>query len=112
MTTLRVKTDLRCGACVEMIRPLFDAEPGVSSWTADVSTPDKLLTVEGNDISTLRVGELLGTKGYHILGEPVLPPPHPVASQPTSLARGEGTDPPRGGRIGGTDGVSFDAHPQ
>lgn len=28
------------------------------SWTADVSTPDKLLMVEGNDISAKRVGEL------------------------------------------------------
>jgi len=69
MTTLRVKTDLRCGACVEKIRPLFDAEPGVSRWTADVSTPDKLLTVEGNDITAKRVGELLGSKGYHVLDE-------------------------------------------
>ena len=68
MTTLRVKTDLRCGACVASIRPLFDAEPGVTNWTADVSTPDKLLTVEGN-ISATRVGELLNAKGYHVLGE-------------------------------------------
>jgi hypothetical protein len=72
MTTLRVKTDLRCGACVESIRPLFDAEPGVKHWSADVSTPDKLLTVEGNDVSAKRVGELLNAKGYHILGEPAV----------------------------------------
>lgn len=83
MTTLRVKTDLRCGACVESIRPLFDAEPGVKSWIADVSTPDKLLTVEGNDISTKRVGELLQAKGYHVLAEVTAPPPAaPTSSEP------------------------------
>lgn len=84
MTTVRVKTDLRCGACVASIRPLFDAEPGVRSWTADVSTPDKLLTVEGNDISVKRVGELLNAKGYHVLSE-VSPTPAPApapASEP------------------------------
>jgi hypothetical protein len=89
MTTLRVKTDLRCGACVESIRPLFDAEPGVNSWTADVSTPDKLLTVEGNGISATRVGELLNAKGYRVVGEVPANTPHPVASQPTSPTRGE-----------------------
>ena len=90
MTSIRVKTDLRCGACVASIRPLFDAEPGVTNWTADVSTPDKLLTVEGG-ISATRVRELLNSKGYHVLGEVVLSPttPHPVASQPTSSASGE-----------------------
>lgn len=79
MTTLRVKTDLRCGACVESIRPLFDNEPGVKKWTADVSTPDKLLTVEGNDISAKRVGELLNAKGYHVLAEVSAPTPVSVA---------------------------------
>lgn len=78
-TTLRVKTDLRCGACVESIRPLFDSEPGVKRWTADVSTPDKLLTVEGNDISAKRVGELLQAKGYHVLAEVTAPSP-PIVS--------------------------------
>jgi hypothetical protein len=86
MTTLRVKTDLRCGACVESIRPLFDAEPGVKRWTADVSTPDKLLTVEGNDISAKRVGELLQSKGYHVLAEVVAPTADGTRSVPTTLA--------------------------
>ena len=45
MTTLKLKTDLRCGACVRSIQPLLDAEPGVKRWAADVSTPDKVLTV-------------------------------------------------------------------
>lgn len=69
MTTLKVKTNLRCGACVKAIRPLFDAEPGVERWSADVSTPDKVLTVEGDGVSAARVGELLGQKGYQVVGE-------------------------------------------
>ncbi|MBA4192606.1 MAG: hypothetical protein C0467_31950 [Planctomycetaceae bacterium] len=69
MTTLKVKTNLRCGACVKSIKPLFDAEPGVTRWAADVSTPDKLLTVEGDGVSGARVGELLRQKGYEIVGD-------------------------------------------
>ncbi len=69
MTTLKLKTNLRCGACVKSIRPLLDAEPGVERWDADVSRPDKLLTVEGEGITAARVGELLGQKGYEVVGE-------------------------------------------
>ncbi len=82
MTTLKVKTDLRCGACVKAIQPLFDAEPGVARWSADVSTPDKVLTVEGDGVSVARVGELLGRKGYQVVGEvPAAARPKPAATQ-------------------------------
>ncbi|MFM8272363.1 MAG: heavy-metal-associated domain-containing protein [Gemmata sp.] len=69
MNTVRVKTDLRCGACVRSIGPLLNAEPGVVRWNADVSTPDKVLTVEGDGVTAGRVGEVLGKKGYRVLGE-------------------------------------------
>ena len=84
MTTVKVKTNLRCGACVKSIRPLFDAEPGVERWSADVSTPDKVLTVEGSGVSAARVGELLGRKGYQIVGEAPADAPAPAATPPSA----------------------------
>ncbi len=80
MNTVRVKTDLRCGACVRSIGPLLDAEPGVARWEADVSTPDKVLTVEGNGVTAGRVGEVLGEKGYRVLGEL----PHETPARPAA----------------------------
>ncbi len=77
MPTLRLKTDLRCEACVASIRPMLDAEPGLARWTADVTIPDKTLTVEGDGVTAMRVNELLRRHGYHVLGE--LPPKAPVA---------------------------------
>lgn len=69
MKTLKLKTNLRCGACVKSIQPLFDDEPGIERWDADVSTPDKILTVEGNEVTMARVDELLRQKGYEVVGE-------------------------------------------
>lgn len=69
MKTLKLKTNLRCEACVKTIAPLLDAEATVKRWTADVSTPDKVLTVEGDDVSVAKVGELLNRKGYQVVGE-------------------------------------------
>lgn len=86
MTTVKVKTNLRCGACVQSIQPLLDAEPGIERWSADVSTPDKLLTVEGDGVSAARVNELLGRRGYQVVGE--VPADTPPATMP-------GGDPPK-----------------
>ncbi|VTU01686.1 heavy metal transporter : Uncharacterized protein OS=Fibrella aestuarina BUZ 2 GN=FAES_2978 PE=4 SV=1 [Gemmataceae bacterium] len=83
MTTVKVKTNLRCGACVKSIRPLFDAEPSIERWSADVSNPDKVLTVEGEDVSVAWVGELLGKKGYQVVGEVPVDAPPPSVTPPS-----------------------------
>jgi hypothetical protein len=69
MNTLKLKTDLRCGACVQGITPLLDAEPGIRTWSANVTSPDKILTVEGEGITTARINTLINEKGYHVLAE-------------------------------------------
>lgn len=76
MKTLKLKTNLRCGACVESIRPLLDATPDIARWSADTTNPDKLLLVEGDGVSASLVDGLLRQKGYQVLGElPTAPPP-------------------------------------
>jgi hypothetical protein len=67
MTTLRLQTTLRCAACIEAITPLLDAEPTIEKWSADVSTPDKVLTVEGDGVTISRVTDLLDQKGYRVI---------------------------------------------
>lgn len=79
MATLKLKTNLRCGACVESVRPLLDAAPGIAHWSADVASPDKPLTVEGDGVTAGQVDGLLRQKGYQVLGElAVTAPPAPV----------------------------------
>jgi hypothetical protein len=74
----RYKTNLRCSGCVSSITPAFDAALGSKHWTADVDSPDKVLTVEGDDVTPERVGPLLGKTGYAIVGE--LPAEQPKAA--------------------------------
>jgi copper chaperone CopZ len=69
MTAHRYKTDLRCGACVAHIKPLLDAAPGIARWSADVADPNKVLTVEGDNVTAERVDALISPAGYHVLGE-------------------------------------------
>lgn len=92
MATITVKTNLRCAACVATIRPVFDAEPGITSWNADVANPEKLLSVEGPTITRQRVEELLVSKGYSVaapsrsLGMVGDAPAVPVPVSPTAAS--------------------------
>ncbi|MGL6075414.1 MAG: MauE/DoxX family redox-associated membrane protein [Fimbriiglobus sp.] len=86
MAVVRVKTNLRCAACVAAIASAFDAEPGVKRWAADVQSAEKPLTVEG-EITVTRVAEMLAAHGYASLGEVTLlslgvVKPAPVSSEP------------------------------
>ena len=79
----KFKTNLRCDGCVSSIRPLFDAAPGIKSWRADVASPDKVLTVEGDAVNRSQVAELLGRAGYQVLDElPSMQYTAPAASPP------------------------------
>ena len=83
VTIQRFHTNLRCGACVDSIRPLFNARPDIVRWFADVSTPEKRLDVEGT-ISPEEVAALLAQKGYLVLDDdtPVSPSPASQSSVP------------------------------
>ncbi len=45
MTTQQFKTTINCANCLRAITPALNAEPAISTWQVDTSTPDKLLTV-------------------------------------------------------------------
>jgi copper chaperone CopZ len=80
--TRKYLTNLRCGGCIASIAPVLDGADGVKAWAADVTTPDKILTVEG-DATPARVGELLAKAGYQVLGEvPTEVPRPPAPAQP------------------------------
>ncbi len=84
MMVHRYTTDLHCGACVARVRPLLDAAPDVTRWSADTDGPQAVLTVEGDGITAERVGVLIRPAGYHVLGEIRETAPAPPAEKPTS----------------------------
>lgn len=88
MPTLRLQTDLRCGACVESVRPLLDAAPTVRRWDADTDSPDKVVTVEG-DLAAADVDALLRQKGYRVLRELPAPLSLTMAAPPPAASAAE-----------------------
>ncbi len=59
------KTNLRCESCLSVVGPIFDNEPLVKEWEADLADPKKLLRVELDSFDdTERVIEIMGEAGY------------------------------------------------
>jgi hypothetical protein len=70
------KTNLRCGACLESIRPLFDHDPRVQHWSVNLNADGKPLTIEG-DLNRTDVEQMLQSKGYRVLDASPLATPLP-----------------------------------
>jgi cation transport ATPase len=62
-------TNLRCESCVAKIKPLFDAEPSIHHWSAETASPDKAITVHGDNVSRDTVQRLLEQAGYKVVRE-------------------------------------------
>ncbi len=64
MKTLKFKTNINCGGCVSKVTPFLDKQEGIDSWKVDTNNPDKLLTVECNQITEEDVKMTLQRIGF------------------------------------------------
>jgi hypothetical protein len=82
MTTYAFRTNLRCSACVESIRPHLDAVPTIARWHVDLESPDKVLFAESQHDPKSEVAAALAQAGYSVLGEISAAPAAPIANEP------------------------------
>ncbi|MBC7920654.1 MAG: heavy-metal-associated domain-containing protein [Ferruginibacter sp.] len=64
MTTLRFKTNIKCGGCVAKVTPHLEADQAIESWQVDTTNPNKLLTVEGENLDAEHVTEIVKKAGF------------------------------------------------
>ena len=67
METLTLKTDIHCEGCVNSIKPLLDGDSGIKNWEVDLVPEVKTLTVQGDEISSAHVNQLLNQAGYNVV---------------------------------------------
>lgn len=63
MGTLKFKSNIKCAACVAKVTPALDGTEGVEKWEVDLSSPDRILTVQSS-LSGPKVREALEKVGY------------------------------------------------
>ncbi len=66
MTKLNFKTNINCGGCIKAVTPFLTAEKDIQNWSVDTNNPDKILTVEGENIAKEKVIETVEKAGFKI----------------------------------------------
>lgn len=65
METLKFKTNINCGGCVKSVTPFLDKADGIRNWEVDTNSPDKILTVQVDNMPASDVKEILKKAGYN-----------------------------------------------
>lgn len=60
----KFKTNINCDACVAKVTPVLNGNPTVEKWEVDTKNPDKILTVEGENINEQELVQSLEKIGY------------------------------------------------
>ena len=66
MITLRFKTNINCDGCVAKVAPFLNSNPSITAWRVDTDNPDKVLTVEGENLEHRSIIAAIRTAGYKI----------------------------------------------
>ncbi|MGN6567556.1 MAG: heavy-metal-associated domain-containing protein [Flavipsychrobacter sp.] len=64
MQTLKFKTNINCGGCIATVTPFLNDKKGIEKWEVDIANPQKLLTVNTEDLSANDIIETLQKAGY------------------------------------------------
>jgi len=64
METIKFKTNINCDACVAKVTPVLNDNLSIEKWKVDTQNPNKILTVEGENINPQELIESLEKIGY------------------------------------------------
>jgi len=64
MQELRFKTNVKCGGCKAAVTPYLDNEPSIKIWRIDIYDPDRVMTIEGDELSAELIIGLMQQAGY------------------------------------------------
>lgn len=63
---IQFKTNINCGNCVRTVTGFLNDVKGIEKWEVDTNNPDKILTIEGNDVTVEEVVLAVEEAGFDI----------------------------------------------
>lgn len=66
MERVQFKTNINCGSCVRAVTGFLADVPNINDWKVDTENPDKMLTVEGNDVRVKEITDAVEEAGFNI----------------------------------------------
>ncbi len=64
MEKFTFKTNINCYFCRSSVTPFLNSEPRITRWEIDLESTDKILIVEGENITKKEIIELIYNAGY------------------------------------------------
>jgi len=66
MKVLTFTSNIACNGCVSKVKPYLDELEGLTKWHVDIENPQKILTVEIDELSTEQIQEAVAKAGYRL----------------------------------------------
>ncbi len=66
MKTLQFKTNINCGGCIKAVTPTLNQEAGAGNWQVDTANPDKILTINSDQLTAEQVTAAVEKAGFKI----------------------------------------------
>ncbi len=66
MKILTFTSNIACNGCVSKVKPFLDELEGVIKWEVDIGNPQKILTVQSNELSADQIQEAVIKAGYQL----------------------------------------------
>jgi copper chaperone len=64
MSIYKFKTTMSCSNCVSKVEKFLNEEKAIIKWDVDLTSPDKLLTIETDTLDPSAIPNLLLKAGY------------------------------------------------
>lgn len=64
MNTYQFKTNINCGGCIANVTPYLDANNQIKSWKVDTANPNKILTIETEELTPEMIQTIVKNAGY------------------------------------------------
>lgn len=84
-TVQKYKTNLNCGSCVAAVKPHLDNDQSIQRWSVDTTDPNKILTVEGENLSKADIERHVANAGFKVLDEITSSAPTPLEERKSFL---------------------------
>jgi copper chaperone len=66
MKTLQFKTNINCGGCIKAVTPTLNQQAGAGNWQVDTANPNKILTVNSDQLTAEQVVQAVKDAGFEI----------------------------------------------
>ncbi|MCP3931437.1 MAG: heavy-metal-associated domain-containing protein [Bacteroidetes bacterium] len=66
MKTLKFKTNINCSNCVRSVSGFINDVKSIQHWEVDTENPDKILSVQGKEITEVEIIEAVEDAGFDI----------------------------------------------